>query len=197
MAYVPPHLRGKKETKERDPFTQLKEREANGRTVAVGLDQWVCIRRIRPTTLITSGLVGCVGLILESPIFLCVAHVSDGFEREWESYRHQLELPVAIMGAVTKATIVVSSRLGPMQQRIELLQKWLSTSRIHSRFEVMVAPGFFVSPNTDTSTCSIIPKNRHNLARFTSIKNLKASEATTAHLDHWGSLSDRAMDSGS
>lgn len=193
MPYIPPHLRTPEQKAEAEKQRKLAEEIRTGKMVVVGLDQWVNIRKIRFTKLCTSGILGCVGLVLESPNFICATHIFDGFEKNWDAYRHQLDLPIAVMGNVTQATLVISSKIKPIMAREKLLREWLISQNINTA-ETLLGNGFIVR-KTMTGAWNIDLKDPSNRFQFLSQSNIVASESGP-YVDNWGKLSHHAADSG-
>jgi hypothetical protein len=117
--------------------------------VAVGLDQWVIAKRWSTgpddaapknfmerrlahsprsnACLVTSGLSGCIAVGLVSQQSFCLAHVYSGCEKSnWASYKHQLDLPVAVMGAAAIATVMLgySDDVDTRKDTFLLLEGW-------------------------------------------------------------------------
>jgi len=117
--------------------------------VAVGLDQWVIAKRwssgpgdaAKPSwterklpysprsnaCLVTSGLSGCIAVGLVSEKLFCLAHVYSGCEKgNWADYKHQLDLPLAVMGAksITDVKLGYSDDVDKKNDTFLLLEGW-------------------------------------------------------------------------
>ncbi|MFA0813663.1 hypothetical protein [Microbulbifer epialgicus] len=194
MPYVPPHRRNQEQQQQKEIIQQKVRQLNNGKMVMVGLDQWVCIRQNGFTKLCTSGIVGCVALVLTSPNYIGVAHVYDGFEDDWSNYKNQLNLPFGVMGGVTQATIAVSRKFGKNILRANLIKNWLISRSVYD-IETWECSGFYICKNIE-GNWGMFKKSIHNTDKFRHSDNLVASRSGP-YIYRWGKLSQHAADSGS
>lgn len=193
MSYVPPHLRQKKTPSEIEADEKRKAEVkliVGAPSVVIGLDQWAVASTTRYVTLCTSGIIGCVGLALISKNFVCLTHIYDGFEKSWDSYRHQLDLPFAVMRNVDQAVIVTSSHIH--NHRAELLEKWLPTKLVNNVVR-LTSNGVVVRKTQSGWRVETKAEAGDTYFRNTKVVTVAGSEKI---IDNWGKLSVHASDSG-
>ena len=158
--------------------------------IRVGLDQWVIVSPSSAgyaMSLCTDGLSGCVALAFVSSAQACLAHVSSDLNADnWPAYRHQLELPCAVMGKLTQVRLVH----GDHQQtpRVTLLQKWALDKT--ENVQIVKGSGMLVSSDGGGGwSYHVKTTGDRNYTDY-------VSTTTTAKMDNWGKLSSSASPSG-
>ena len=161
--------------------------------VVVGMDQWVLTDTSKGAAVCTSGIIGCIGLVLMGGSQIAVTHVLDGFEKKepWASYKIELAKMVAAMARVDSARIVASSSI--YVDKCKLLADFLAELGIKlGQQEQLIGPGFALEPAAASWKMTLAPKP---LQLFAKPEPAVVSKADL-YIIKSGKLSNSAADSG-